>query len=162
MEVWPLRVAEEENMRSRINGTYGVSVAVFAAAVIGVASSPVRTSAQTNGACMDSTSSASQFYRNSYEGVASRTDAASVAFRTSSGIPTLSPSQVRLVADTTVCRAASIAYDAQLQVPHPSEPVIVIELGTKRLVTKNFGTGGRWLNMLFNEDFTVLLKTLGL
>lgn len=157
-----MRVAEEENMRSRNNEIYGISVGVLAAAVIAVVSSPVRTNAQTNGACMDSTSAASRFYRNSYGGVASRTDAASAAFRNSSGIPNLSPSQVRLVADTTVCRAASIAYDAQLQVPHPSAPVIVLELGTKRLLIKDIGTGGRWLNMLFNQDFTVLLKTLGL
>lgn len=123
-----------------------------------VALCPVAVSAQGNGPCMDSTSSASRNYKSNYEALASLTDPASVARRIRTGIPTLTPSQVLLVADTTVCRAASAAYDAQLQTPHPSEPVIVLELGTKRLVVKDLGNGARGLSMMFNIGFTTLLN----
>lgn len=123
-----------------------------------VALSPIVVDAQENGPCMDSTSAASRNYKSNYEALVSMTDPASVARRNRTGIPTLAPSQVRLIADTTSCRAASVAYDAQLQTPHPSEPVIVLELGMTRLVVKDLGNGSRALNMLFNVGFTALVN----
>ena len=65
--------------------------------------SPEGVRAQSNSPCMDSTSAMSRFYRNSYEGITTRSDANSAAWRTSKGIPTLTASQVKLVADTTIC-----------------------------------------------------------
>ena len=77
------------------------------------------------------------------------------------GLPTLSNSQVRIVADTTVCRIASQAYDATLQVPYPSEPVVVLELGNKRVVIKDIGfRGGTMMGILFDRSFTTLLQRL--
>lgn len=126
-----------------------------------LASSP-RLHAQSNGPCMDSTSSMSRFYKSSYEGLVTRADANGSAWRTSEGIPTLSPSQVKLVADTTICRLASAAFDARVDGANSSTPVVVIELGTKRVVIKDLGRGGRLLNLLFNSDFTTFFKYLSL
>ena len=136
--------------------TYAMRIGLPFATIVTL--SPMAARAQGNGPCMDSTSSASRNYRSNYQALVSLTDPASVARRNRTGIPTLTPSQVRLVADTTVCRAASTAYDARLQIPHPSEPVLVLELGTKRLVVKDLGNGARGLNMMFNIDFTTVLN----
>ena|SRR5687767_10371802 len=135
---------------------YGILIGLPVVTIIALY--PVGASAQANGPCMDSTSSTSRNYKSNYEALASLTDPASVARRTRTGIPTLTPSQVRLVADTAVCRAASIAFDAELQTPHPYGPAIVLELGTKRLVVKDLGNATRGLNMLFNAGFTTLLN----
>jgi hypothetical protein len=59
---------------------------------------------------------------------------------------------------STLPSLCQVAFDAQLQTPHPSEPVIVLELGTKRLVVKDLGNATRGLNMLFNAGFTTLLN----
>jgi hypothetical protein len=90
----------------------------------------------------------------------SRTDSETVAFRATSGLPTLTASLVRIVGDTTVCRAASVAYDARLAIPYPLRPVIVLELGNKRVVVKDTGRRGDRLNMLFNQDFTVWISNI--
>lgn len=135
---------------------------VIISLIAAVASSPEPVHAQSNGPCMDSTSSISRFYRNSYEGIATRSDANSLAWRTSQGIPTLTASQVKLVADTTACRAASTAFDSRVDGASAAMPVVVIELGTKRIVIKDLGRGGRLLNLLFNSDFTTFFKYLSL
>jgi hypothetical protein len=136
--------------------TYGILVGLAVTTIVALC--PTAAMAQANGPCKDSTSSASRNYKGNYEALVSLTDPASVERRNRTGIPTLTPSQVRLVADTTICRAASVAYDAQLLTQRPSEPVIVLELGTKRLVVKDLGNGARGLNMMFNTGFTALLN----
>lgn len=118
--------------------------------------------AQGTGLCTDSTNKRAWGYLHMYSGIVSSTIPEIVADRTSKGLPTLSYSQVKLVTDTAVCRSASLAYDAQLSTQRPTTPVIVLELGTKRVVIKDTGMGGRWLNMLFNQDFTALLQMIGL
>lgn len=117
--------------------------------------------AQTS-ACADTTSFRSQFYRDSYAGIASRTDPASVASRAASGVPTVAATSVRLVADTTVCRTASNAFDGHVQQARPTTPVIVLEIGDRRIVIKDTGLSGRWINMLFSQDFATFLKSLTL
>jgi hypothetical protein len=69
---------------------------------------------------------------------------------------------VKLVADTTICRQASAAFDARVDGANSSTPVVVLELGTKRVVIKDLGRGGRLLNLLFNSDFTTFFKYLSL
>jgi hypothetical protein len=80
-----------------------------------------------------------------------------VAMRSETGLPNLAETQVRLVGDTTVCRTASAAIDAKRLNKYPATPVIVLELGTKRLVIKDVGLSGGRLNFLFNQDFSSLL-----
>jgi len=122
---------------------------------------PHALSAQSPGPCNDSTTARARDYRNYYGVLVSVTDTQVVRVRTELGIPTLSNSQVHIVADTTVCRIASQAYDATLEVPHPSEPVVVLELGTKRVVIKDIGfRGGTMLNLLFDQGFTTLLQRM--
>lgn len=148
-------MAQEDNMIS-----YRIlkirSMAIF---VGFLATTPAH--AQTPSICADTASQRSQIYRDNYRLLVSGTDTATVNFRARSGLPTLSPTQVRLVGDTAVCRTASIAYDATVSSPDPLEPMIVLELGSKRIVAKNSGRRGPWLNLLFNQDFTSLLYKIG-
>jgi hypothetical protein len=89
------------------------------------------------------------------------TDTTVVRFRNQTGLPTLQNSQVRLVGDTAICRIASQAYDATLEVPYPNEPVVVLEMGDKRIVVKDIGfRGGVMMALLFNQTFTTLLQRL--
>jgi hypothetical protein len=117
--------------------------------------------AQTNGACADTTTTQARGYRNYYGVVVSRTDTAAIRVRNQIGLPSLSNSQVRLVGDTAVCRIASQAYDATLEVPYPTQPVIVLELGTKRVVVKDIGfRGGVMMNLLFDQAYGTLLHRM--
>jgi hypothetical protein len=112
--------------------------------------------AQVRSPCTDL--SEAQGYRDYYGVVVSLTDSATTNFRARTGLPTLSDSQVRIIADTAVCRRASRAYDATLEVPYPQQPVVVLELGNRRIVVKDIGfRGGVMLNLLFDETFTTLI-----
>jgi hypothetical protein len=148
-----MRVATEEIMKYWNNVLLGTFI------VGSVVALPAKmAAAQAGGPCVDSASVASRGLKSVYEALVSLSDPESVALRNQTGIPTLTPSQVKLVADTTVCRAASIAYDARLQAKRPAEPVIVIELGTKHVVMKQAENGGRSLDMLFSAGFTTVLN----
>lgn len=118
--------------------------------------------AQGTGVCTDSTNHRAWGYMHMYAGIVSSTVPAVVANRTAEGLPTLSYAQVKLVTDTAACRRASIAYDAQLEKKRPDAQVIVVDLGTKRMVIKDTGMHGRWLNMLFDQNYTSLLRMIGL
>jgi hypothetical protein len=123
--------------------------------------SPAVAQAQVGGPCVDTTSTRAQSYRDSYVEIASGTRAELVQARTQAGIPTVLASQVKLVGDTVVCRAASIAFDARVQNPRPSTPVIVLEIGpTRRIVVKETGRRSVGHNMLFDQTFATLLKTI--
>lgn len=118
--------------------------------------------AQATGVCTDSTDHRAWGYMHMYAGIVSSTVPAVVSDRTSKGLPTLSYAQVKLVTDTAACRKASIAYDAQLETKRPDARVIVVDLGAKRVVIKDTGMSGRWLNMLFDQNFATLLQMIGL
>lgn len=117
-------------------------------------------SAQTTGACNDSSTAIAKGYRDYYGAFVSVTDTQVVRVRNQLGLPTLSNSQVRIVSDTTVCRVASQAYDATLEVPYPNARVVVLEVGTKRLVVKDIGFKEFMLNLLFDQGFTTLLQRI--
>ena len=121
-----------------------------------------RAGAQGTGLCTDSTNYRAWGYMHMYAGIVSSTVPAVVANRAAEGLPTLSYAQVKLVTDTAACRRASAAYDAQLETKRPNAQVIVVDLGTKRVVIKDTGMYGRWLNMLFDQNYTVLLRMIGL
>lgn len=124
--------------------------------------SPMSARAQVGGPCVDTTSSRAQLYRDTYAEIASGTRADLVKARTQTGIPTVLSSQVKLVGDTTICRAASVAFDARVQDQQPSTPVIVLEIGpTRRIVVKETGMRSIAHNMLFDVSFSTLLKTIG-
>lgn len=118
-------------------------------------------SAQSTSACSDSTTDQSRGSRDYYGTLVSAPDTQVVRVRTQLGLPTLLNSQVRIVGDTTVCRAASNAYDAYLASPRPNQPVLVLEVGTKRIVSKDIGfRGGVLLNLLFDQTFTTVLDRM--
>ena len=116
--------------------------------------------AQTASACADTSGIEAKSYRATYGMNVSSTDTSMVGFRARTGLPTLASNQVILVSDTTVCRAASTAFDAQLLVKHPANPVVVLQLGTKRMVIKDVGMPGGWLNMLFDSTFATLYSRI--
>jgi hypothetical protein len=49
-----------------------------------------------------------------------------------------------------------------VQQARPTTPVIVLEIGDRRIVIKDTGLSGRWINMLFSQDFATFLKSLTL
>lgn len=151
-------MAKKTNMtKMRITLRSAPSAAFAAAIILALILGSSSARAQSIGACADSTGEQPPFYRDAYKSMVSRTDSETVAFRTRSGLPTLTPGQVRIVGDTAACRAASLAYDAALAVPYPSRPVILLEVGNRRIVVKDTGRRGPWLNMLFSQDFATLL-----
>jgi hypothetical protein len=126
--------------------------------------SPSRTAyAQSFNPCVDSTDLRIRSYRDWYNLQTSDADTAIVRERTQLMLPTLSANQVSIVADTTACRAASIAYDAELGLSQPNVPAMVLQLGTKRIVIKADGpTPYIPVNILFNQDFTQVINKFGL
>jgi len=130
--------------------------------IIIVASAPIASSlsAQAAGACYDSTTVRARGYRDSYGVLVSRNDSVGVRLRGQVGLPSLSNSQVRIIGDTAICRIASQAYDATLAVPYPSEPLIVLELGARRVVIKDIGFSGSMMNLLFDQGFTTMLQRM--
>jgi hypothetical protein len=123
-------------------------------------SHPHRLAAQTVGACADSSGSRAKSYRDNYALSVSSTDTAMISFRSRTALPTLASTQVMLISDTTVCRAASRAFDSQMLIKHPEKPVIVLQLGTKRMVIKDVGMTDGWLNMLFDSTFTTVFSRI--
>jgi hypothetical protein len=153
-----MRLAEAKNMM-RSSGVISCpkrgtlsGIIIFALAV-----SATNTFAQTTGACADSTDATTRYYQDYYRLAVSSVESRMVAFRSQTGLPNLAETQVRLVGDTTVCRTASAAIDAKRLNKYPAAPVIVLELGTKRIVIKDVGLSGGRLNFLFNQDFSSLL-----
>jgi hypothetical protein len=134
-------------------------VLAFAGAFI-YSAEPV--AAQT-GICADTASTESRGYKNIYASLVSKTDTASARRRSQLQLPLLQAIQVRLVADTTVCRTASNAFDTVRGVSLPTTSVIVLELGSAhRVVVKDIGFTHYWLNFLFNSDFSQHIKRIWL
>lgn len=127
-------------------------------ALLTVAASPTRSFAQAASACADSTSSAALFYRDYYRTAVSSTETHMVNLRAQTGLPNVAATQVRFIGDTTTCRTASIAFDAQRWDKLPDIPVILFEIGATRLAIKIVDIQGPNPNYLFNQDFSVLLK----
>lgn len=119
--------------------------------------------AQPSGICTDTASARSRQYRNIYTSLVSRTDTASARRRSQVQLPFLQANQVRLVADTAVCRAASTALDGVQGISLPEISVLVVELGpSHRIVIKDLGFSHWWLNFLFNSDFSQILGRIWL
>ena len=157
-----MRLAKDALMTIRNVSTHRMVFARVVAVVALTLAIAHTARAQGIGVCTDSTNHRAWGYMHMYAGIVSSTVPAVVANRTAEGLPTLSYAQVKLVTDTAACRRASIAYDAQLEKKRPDAQVIVIDLGTKRVVIKDTGMRGRWLNMLFDQNYTTLLRMIGL
>ena len=157
-----MRLAEETSMMHSMPIVRIVQqmILVGAVATITVAAHPTHSAAQSGGACADSTTASAKFYRDYYRNAVSSSETHMVRFRADTGIPNISQTQVRFVGDTTACRAASVAIDARRWDKFPEIPVLVLELGTTRLVIKDVDLPGGMLNYLFNQNFSTLLKKM--
>ena len=116
--------------------------------------------AQSSNACVSATSPDAQSYRAGYGGMVSRTDAESVAQRSNLSLPTLVPSQVLIVSDTTTCRTASNAFDSATGIPAADEAPIVLQMGTQWIVIKRLKYRGARVNILFNQNFSTAQKRI--
>lgn len=155
-------LAEAKDMRNSLGVVVGrrpFAVSAFVI-VIALAIGPVGVTAQTTGPCADSTNASTRFYRDYYRIAVSSAESNQVAFRSRTGLPALAETQVRIVGDTTVCRSASAAFDAHVLDKFPANPVVVLELGTKRIVIKDVGLVDKRINFLFNQDFSTLLSSI--
>ena len=127
-------------------------VTAVAALMVSLATSGTL-AAQSPNACVSATSPDAQSYRDGYASMVSRTDAPSVTQRANLSLPTLQPSQVLIVTDTTTCRAASNAFDSATGISASAEAPIVLQLGTQWIVIKRLKYRGPRMNILFNQTF---------
>jgi len=132
--------------------------AVLSLLVSLAAPSPVE--AQTSSACVSATDTYAKVYRDGYAGMVSRTDAGSVTQRTKLSLPTLQPSQVLIVTDTTTCRTASNAFDSATGISAAAEAPIVLQLGTQWIVIKRLKYRGGRVNILFDQNFSTAQKKI--
>ena len=116
--------------------------------------------AQTNIGCVSASDPYAHVYRDGYGSMVSRTDPGSIAQRTNLGLPNIADSQVTVVSDTTTCRIASAAYDAALAASAASEPPLVLLLGTQYVVVKRLKYVRGRVNVLFNQNFTIVQKKI--
>ena len=119
-------------------------------------------SAQGFGPCVNPSSTDATDLKHRVELLVSLSDSISANQRTRLSLPSLAANQVTIVSDTTVCRAASLAYDAAVAHRTIDKPVVVLALGTQRLVVKDYPFGEWLLAVLFNQTFTTMIKRFGL
>ena len=108
--------------------------------------------------CVDPTSTHALDLKHRVGVMVSLADTASGNERSRFSLPALSESQVSIVSDTTACRTASLAYDAAVSGTPINLPVVVLALGTKRLVIKEYRLGEWWLAILFTQDYATVVK----
>jgi hypothetical protein len=144
-------------MRKRIAS---LSVRCVALAIPMLMGSVTVADGQSSAPCFDSTTTRVQNYKSGYANMVSNPDTAFSRQRTNLGLPLLAANQVRIVGDTATCRVASSAYDSALGRSPSTVPVVVLELGTRRVVVKDIGMRGAWMNLLFNQDFSTLLQKI--
>lgn len=135
---------------------------VFAALVASILTAPVSLVAQATGPCVDPTSRRALDLRHIVGVMVSQADSVAANERARFSLPQVAENQVTIVSDTTVCRTASTAYDAAASTTPIDKPVVVLAVGTQRLVVKDYRFGEWLLAVLFNQDFTTVVKRFGL
>jgi hypothetical protein len=150
-------VAKERNMkRARI----AIVLAIVVGGFFGIGTTMPETGFARQGTslCVPSTDKLAIDYRRGWAAVVSAPDTASARQRASLGLSLMSAGQVAIVTDSASCRIASEAYDTELGDSYPVVPVIVLQLGsTRNVVIKNSDWESRWMNMIFNSDFSSVL-----
>lgn len=134
-------------------------ILLVACAMYGI---PIKLSAQGGNPCVDPSSQRAQDLRHIVGVMVSQSDTIAANERTRFSLPLLAESQVTIVSDTTVCRAASTAYDAKASTTPINKPVVVLSLGSQRLVIKDYRFGEWLLAILFNSNFTTMITRFGL
>ncbi|MDP9177908.1 MAG: hypothetical protein M3O61_09535 [Gemmatimonadota bacterium] len=119
-------------------------------------------SAQAASPCVDPSSGRAQALKHRVGVLVSQSDTVSANERTRFSLPLVAANQVTIISDTTVCRTASLAYDAAASTVPIDRPVVVLALGTQRLVIKDYRFGEWLLAVLFNQTYTVMVKRFGL
>lgn len=118
--------------------------------------------AQSASPCVDPASSRALDLRHLVGVLVSQSDTIAANERTRFSLPVLAENQVTIVSDTTVCRTASLAYDAAASAVPIDKPVVVLALGAQRLVIKDYRFGEWLLAVLFNQNYTTMVKMFGL
>jgi hypothetical protein len=118
--------------------------------------------AQSKSPCVDPASQDALDLRHMVGVIVSLPDTVAANQRARLNLPLLAENQVTIVADTAVCRSASIAYDSAAFAGPINKPVVVLAVVSQRLVIKDYGYGEWMLAILFNQNFTTILKTFGL
>lgn len=132
-------------------------------AFLGILLAPgAATLAQTSSPCVDASSPLAIDLRHRVGVLVSLSDTISTNQRASLSLPALADNQVTIVTDTAVCRTASLAYDSVGSTVPINKPVVVLALGTQRLVIKEYHFGEWLLAILFNQTYTTMVKRFGL
>jgi hypothetical protein len=123
---------------------------------------PVERQAQGVGPCADPNSSQALTIKSRLNSMVSQIDTIAAHERTRFDLPSLAANQVTIISDTTACRTASLAYDSVASLTPIDKPALVLALGTRRIVVKQYRLGEWLLAVLFNQDFTIMLNRFGL
>lgn len=123
---------------------------------------PVVATAQNTSACAPDTTLGAYFLHKAAQ-IASDTGYA--ALRAERGIPTVLPSDVAVVSDTSVCDSARAAWGAAVSALGWATPsrVYVVQMGTHRLVMNpdQPGDGEFYHVVIFDDQFHVVLELTG-
>lgn len=120
------------------------------------------TLAQGSGQCVDPSSRFALDLRHQVGVIVSLSDTISANERARLNLPALAENQVTIVTDSATCGIASSAYDAAASTEPINRPVLVLALGTQRLVIKDYRFGEWTLAILFDQTYTTMVKRFGL
>jgi hypothetical protein len=109
------------------------------------------------GACVYPNTEFANFYRRYFARIASGSTDEAAAERTDLQLPHVLDSAVKVVADTTICRTAFVAYDAAVGKKLRPTGVAVIQIGPTWMVIKDLNDTEM---ILFNKTFSVVLARM--
>jgi hypothetical protein len=159
MGIWTVQMAETVTPPKKIKPTRLFGLAALIGSIF-TAAAPL--AAQATSPCVDPTSRRALDLRHIVGVMVSQADSVAANERTRFSLPQLAENQVTIVSDTTVCRTASTAYDAAVSTTAIDKPVVVLAFGAQRLVVKDYRFGEWLLAVLFNQNFTTIVKRFGL
>jgi hypothetical protein len=157
-----MQMAETMIMRMHLIRLKAVGFYLVLGVIVAFVTPRIDLLAQTTSPCVDPASRLALDLRHGVGVLVSLADTVHANQRTKFSLPLLAENQVTIVSDTTVCRTASLAYDAAVAHRTIDEPVVVLALGTQRLVIKDYPFGEWLLAILFNQNFTTMITRFGL
>lgn len=116
------------------------------------------TLAQGSGQCVDPSSTFALDLRHQVGVLVSLSDTVAANQRARLGLPALAENQVTIVTDSAACGIASSAYDNAVSGVAIDKPVVILALGTQRLVIKDYRLGEWTLAILFDQTYTTMIK----
>lgn len=137
------------------------TLGVLAATAVALPSSSPRV-ALANAASLNPCASDSvhdiEFMLNRYRWMMGGDDSLKVSVRTTAALNKVDPATIAVVTDTTICRAAVIAYGNALNDTMPDRSVNVVKIGSRYVVRDPARLNGGGAYLTFDSTFTTKLS----